>query len=368
MSRFARQTILPEIGEKAQQKLSGARVLVVGAGGLGCPVLLHLAAAGVGTLGIVDGDSIAESNLNRQTLFGQQHIGKPKAAAAAKILKEKYPDISFEVYPDFLNTHNALEIISAFDVVVDGTDNFGTRYLVNDACVLLNKPLVMGAIYKYEGQLMIFNYGFPALNYRDVYPNPPGEHQIPNCAETGVLGVLPGIIGTLQASEVLKIITGLGTVKSEKILFFQLKNTSFYEVGIKPNPKARQSIPGTKEEFQHRDYNISCGVAAHISWEKALDYTFNSESSILLDIREMEEEPVCKKSYLQQMPMGKIKKNLSKLLAFEYIILVCASGQRSTHLAKELKQKFPEKNIFSVIGGILDPSSPLNLNENETKA
>ncbi|WP_339647228.1 HesA/MoeB/ThiF family protein [uncultured Salegentibacter sp.] len=366
MNRFSRQTILPDVGEEGQKKLSRARVLVIGAGGLGCPVLLHLAAAGVGTIGIVDGDVISESNLNRQTLFGHQHTGKPKASTAAEILKQKYPDLNFEVFSDFLNTNNALEIISSFDVIVDGTDNFGTRYLVNDACVLLNKPLVMGAIYKYEGQLMIFNFGNVALNYRDIYPDPPGENQIPNCAETGVLGVLPGIIGTLQASEVIKILSGVGKVLSEKILFFNLKNTSFYEVAIQPNPRGRENLPKSQKDFRNRNYNINCGIAEGINWEKALDWTRNMNNSILLDIREPGEKPFFEKEYLSKKPMGKIRNNPESLSAYENILLFCASGQRSSQLAKELKQQFPEKKIFSVEGGILDPASPLNSKEYDT--
>ncbi|PRX44832.1 HesA/MoeB/ThiF family protein [Salegentibacter salegens] len=366
MNRFSRQTILPDFGAEGQQKLSQARVLVVGAGGLGCPALLHLAAAGVGTIGIVDGDIISESNLNRQTLFGHQHIGRPKASTAAEILKEKYPDLKFEIFSDFLNTNNALEIISQFDLIVDGTDNFGTRYLVNDVCVLLEKPLVMGAIYKYEGQLMIFNYGPAALNYRDVYPNPPGENQIPNCAETGVLGVLPGIIGTLQASEVIKILSGVGKVLSEKILFFNLKNSSFYEVAIQPNLKGRKNLPDSEDDFRSRDYKINCGIAEHINWEKALDWTFNMNNSVLVDIRETGEKPLLKKDYLRNMPQGELRENPELLSAYENILLVCASGQRSAQLATELKQQFPEKKIFSVEGGILHPSSPLNSNKNDT--
>ncbi|MBZ9728379.1 HesA/MoeB/ThiF family protein [Salegentibacter sp. JZCK2] len=366
MNRFSRQTILPGFGIEGQQKLSDARVLVVGAGGLGCPALLHLAAAGVGTIGIVDGDTISESNLNRQTLFGHQHTGKPKSSTAAEILKEKYPDLSFEVFSDYLNTNNALEVISLFDVVVDGTDNFGTRYLINDACVLLKKPLVMGAIYQYEGQVMAFNFGQIALNYRDIYPNPPRRDQIPNCAETGVLGVLPGIIGTLQAAEVIKILSGVGKVLAEKILFFNLKNSSFYEVAIQANPSGRNNLPDSEEDFRSRDYNINCGLAESINWEKAMDWTLNMNDSLLVDIRETGEKPLLEKEFLTRIPMKKIKENAAALSAYENILLVCASGQRSRQLAHELKQQFPEKKIFSVEGGILHPSSPLNLNKNDT--
>jgi adenylyltransferase/sulfurtransferase len=224
----------------------------------------------------------------------------------------------------------------------------------------------MAAIYKYEGQLMIFNYGTVALNYRDIYPNPPEENQVPNCAETGVLGVLPGIIGTLQASEVIKILSEVGKVLSEKILFFNLKNSSFYEVGIQPNLEGRKNLPKTEKDFRKRNYNINCGIADSINWEKALDWTRNMDNSVLVDIRETGEKPFFEKEYLNKIPMGQIRDNPDSISTYENILLFCASGQRSAQLAKELKQQFPEKKIFSVEGGILNPASPLNSNEYDT--
>ena len=245
MSRFERQTILPDFGPEGQQKLLEAKVLVLGAGGLGCPALLHLCAAGVGTIGIVDGDALSESNLNRQTLFGHSHIGLPKAQTAAQLLREKYPDISYQVIPHFLSNTNTLDLLSGYDLVLDGTDNFPTRYMINDACSLMNIPLIMGAIYKYEGQVSVFNYGDNPVNYRDLYPEPPQSHEIPNCSETGVLGVLPGLIGTLQATEAIKLITGIGSVLSNKMLFYNLKTSGFYEVAI-PALKEEQIFPRTQ--------------------------------------------------------------------------------------------------------------------------
>lgn len=366
MNRFARQTILPDFGLEGQKKLAQARVLVVGAGGLGCPVLLHLAAAGVGTIGIADGDVISDSNLNRQTLFGHQHTGRSKASTAAGILKEKYPDIKFEVFPEFLSTYNAFKVITPYDIVVDGTDNFGTRYLVNDACTLLKKPLVMGAIYQYEGQITVFNFGPAAFNYRDLYPDPPKNHQIPNCAETGVLGVLPGIIGTLQASEVIKIISGLGKVLVGKILFYNMKSSAFYEVAIQQNPDGRKNLPVSEENFRDREYNISCGQPEDLNWEKALDW-LNMDRSLLIDIREPGEQPVLEKGYITRIPMEQLREEPEVLASLENIILFCRSGQRSRQLAAELKQQFPAKKIFSVEGGILHPSSPLNMKKDDTK-
>lgn len=359
MSRFERQHILPGFGREGQEKLSRAKVLVVGAGGLGCPALLHLSAAGMGTIGIADGDSISESNLNRQTLFGQNDIGKLKTETAADILKQKYPDIQFDIISDYLTPVNALEIIESYDLVLDGSDNFETRYMVNDACVLLKKPLIMGAIYQYEGQFAVFNYGKNPINYRDIYPVPPEAHEIPNCSETGVLGVLPGIIGTLQAAEAIKLLSGLGTVLTNKILFYNLKTCSFYEIEVNPNPTSGKNIPKDEEAFRKTDYNVTCGLAENISWQKALDWFRNLESSRLIDIREPNEEPVFNKSGIVQIPMAELAENSQQLESVEHIFLFCKSGQRSMKLAEQLKKTFPEKKIFSIEGGILHPSSPL---------
>jgi adenylyltransferase/sulfurtransferase len=358
MSRFERQQILPGFGREGQQKLSAAKVLVVGAGGLGCPALLYLAAAGVGTLGIADGDNVSESNLNRQTLFGKNDIGKPKAETAKKVLKDKYPDIDFEAIPNYLTSENALGILENFDLVLDGSDNFETRYMINDACVLLKTPLVMGAIYQYEGQLAVFNYGKNPVNYRDIYPDPPTENEIPNCSETGVLGVLPGIIGSLQAAEAIKIISGTGTVLSHKMLLYNLKTCAFYEVAISPNPNSSQAIPATEEAFKKRDYRISCGTAENIAWKKALDWLENTLNSKLIDIREPGEEPLVEIPKAEKIPMGIIEENPEQLQSVEHILLFCKSGQRSNRLANNLKKRFPEKKIFSVEGGVLAPDFP----------
>lgn len=359
MSRFDRQTILPGFGKEGQEKLTRARVLVIGAGGLGCPALLYLAAAGVGTIGIVDGDSISESNLNRQTLFGMGDVGKPKAETAAALLKEKYPDIKFEVFPEYLTTQNALKTINSFDLVLDGTDNFGTRYLVNDACFLQNKPLVMGAIYQFEGQVTVLNYGKEPVNYRDLYPEQPKSNEIPNCSETGVIGVLPGMIGTLQATEAIKVLTGLGEVISNKILYYNLKSGSFFEVEVSPNPAGPNNLPKSEEEFLQKDYEITCGTVQDISWEKALDWKKNMGNTRLVDIREPNEEPVFQHREIEKIPMGELMENPAQLKNTEQVLLFCRSGKRSRKLTEHLKKQFPEKKIFSVVGGILHPSSPL---------
>ncbi|HET8754030.1 MAG TPA: HesA/MoeB/ThiF family protein [Salinimicrobium sp.] len=366
MNRFERQKILPGFGTEGQQKLFDAKVLVIGAGGLGCPALLYLAAAGLGTIGIADGDNVSLSNLNRQTLFGQNDVGKPKAETAVKTLNNKYPDIDFQVIPHFLKSENALDILENYDLVLDGSDNFGTRYMINDACVLLGIPLVMGAIYQYEGQLAVFNFGKDPVNYRDIYPNPPKANEIPNCSETGVLGVLPGIIGSLQAAEAIKIISGVGEVLTKKMLFYNLKTSGFYEVGVEANPISQQNIPKTKEDFRGKDYNISCGMVENVSWEKALDWSKNLKDSKLIDIREPSEEPLFDVSEIEKIPMKDLKENPEQLKSIEHIMLFCKSGQRSKNLAEKLKKQFPEKEIFSVEGGILDPGSPIKRLKNDT--
>lgn len=360
MSRFNRQHILPDFGNSGQEKLRKAKILVVGAGGLGCPALLYLAAAGVGTIGIADGDSISESNLNRQTLFGHKDIGKPKAETAGEILKGKYPDINIQIIYDYLNSGNFPDIIEDYDLVLDGSDNFGTRYMINDACVLVGKPLIMGAIYKYEGQVTVFNYGNEPVNYRDLYPVTPSAKEIPNCTETGVLGVLPGIVGTLQAAEAIKVISGLGEVLTNKVLFYDLKSCVFYQVEIKPNPTSSKKIPAAWEAFKKTSYNITCGLAKSISWEKALDCSGNLKSSMLIDIREPNEEPVFHLKDVKKIPMLSLSQNPYQMDQVEHILLFCKSGQRCMKLAEQLKQIFPEKKIFSVEGGVLNPSSPLN--------
>ena len=219
MNRYNRHIILSEIGQIGQDKLTNAKVLVVGAGGLGCPILQYLAAAGIGTLGVIDFDVVDESNLQRQILFGTSSLKQNKAIAAKKRLEDLNDTITINAYPYQLDYQNALDLLIQYDIVVDGSDNFETRYLVNDACIITNKPLVFGAIYKFEGQLAVFNYE-NGPSYRCLFPNPPKKDSVPNCSEIGVLGVLPGIIGTMQANEVLKIILSIGNTLSGKLFCF----------------------------------------------------------------------------------------------------------------------------------------------------
>ena len=217
-NRYSRQIILPEVGDSGQQKLQNARVLVIGAGGLGCPVLQYLAAVGVGNIGIVDFDKVEVHNLHRQILYTENHVGQLKASTAKTILENLNPNINIQSFEEKLTLENAKDIITNFDLVVDGTDNFTTRYIINDTCVLLNKPLIYGSIFKFEGQVAVFNYN-NSKNLRNIFPEPPNPKDVPNCSLNGVLGTLPGIIGTLMAQETLKLILELPTLKNELLLF-----------------------------------------------------------------------------------------------------------------------------------------------------
>ena len=250
--RFSRHLILPEIGMEGQKRLKAASVLCVGTGGLGSPLLLYLAAAGVGRLGIVDFDVVDHSNLQRQVIHGSSWVGKPKIESAKHRIHEINPHCQVDLYETALTSENALEIIAGYDIVCDGTDNFPTRYLVNDACVLLDKPNVYGSIFRFEGQATVFNHeGGP--NYRDLFPEPPPPGMVPSCAEGGVVGVLPGIIGMIQATEAVKLITGIGTSLSGRLLLFDALKMSFRELKLRPHPER----PVIEELI---DYQEFCGV------------------------------------------------------------------------------------------------------------
>ncbi len=255
IARYSRHLILDELGIDGQRRLKGASVLCVGTGGLGSPLLLYLAAAGVGRIGIVDFDVVDASNLQRQVIHGVHHVGKLKLESARQRILELNPDCQVDLHPVAIRADNALDIIAPYDVVVDGTDNFPTRYLVNDACCILGKPNVYGSIYKFEGQASVFNYrGGP--NYRDLYPEPPPPGLVPSCAEGGVLGVLPGVIGCIQATETLKILLGIGTTLSGRLLLYDALSLRFRELKLSVDPHA----PPITELI---DYDQFCGVVDH---------------------------------------------------------------------------------------------------------
>ncbi len=357
--RYRRQTILTGFGHAGQQKLLAAKVLVVGAGGLGCPALQYLAAAGVGTIGIADHDYVSLHNLHRQVLYTVADTGLPKASCATAALQRLNPDITIRAYNEQVTVSNAFNLLQDYDIVLDGTDNFATRYLLNDACVLLNKPLVYGAVSKFEGQVAIFNCspvsGEPSVNYRDLFPQPPAAGEVANCAETGVLGVLPGIIGTLQASETIKLISGTGTSLINKLLTYNLLDNQVSVFELSAATGTRQLLPASQAAFEKMDYNWLCeqpGQSFEID-AAGFDALRIKENVLVVDVREPGEMPAVYEFAHMQVSPGDIENHLI-VTGSNTIILFCQSGRRSAAAAKRLAGKFGEsKKIFSLAKGIL---------------
>lgn len=356
--RYQRQLILKGFGIEAQEKLSGASVLVAGAGGLGCPALQYLAAAGVGTIGIVDDDVVAISNLHRQVLYNMQDIGRNKAVVAAEKLQQLNSDIHITPYNLRLKNENALAILGAYDIVIDGTDNFATRYLINDACVLLSKPFVYGAVSTFEGQVAVFNVNTKAergVHYRDLFPHPPAANQVLNCAEAGVLGVLPGVIGTMQANEAIKYITGIGTPLAGKLLTWNALDNSFYELHLTTSVAAHALIPKSRVEFLKMDYNWLCGAATTDVAEVDMD-TFNeligNTAVTIIDVREKDEQPAVDEFVHLKMPLTTIRTEQPAICS-DTIVVFCQSGKRSLQAAAILNEHFHHtKKIYSLKNGI----------------
>ncbi len=363
ISRYSRHLLLPEIGTIGQGKLKNAKVLVIGAGGLGCPVLLYLTAAGVGKIGIVDFDTVDESNLQRQILYAVEDIGKYKAIVAADKLFKQNPFVKFTVYNLQVNNQNALDIIKNFDIIIDGTDNFATRYLINDACVLLNKPLIYGAVYRFEGQVSVFNFkdrkGINGPTYRCVFPEPPSPESAPNCSEIGVLGVLPGIIGTMQANEAIKLITGIGEPLSGKLLLLNALTMSFTTIDVSYNKESIKNTPANVEEFLKMDYNYFCGSHKHtdgikdITAKELISLLDKKEKLQLLDVREPGELPVVTELEDLQIPLGDIKEQTNKISRDKKVIVFCRSGARSKQAITLLQNDFGFNNLYNLEGGVI---------------
>ncbi|MEO6833569.1 MAG: HesA/MoeB/ThiF family protein [Chitinophagaceae bacterium] len=357
--RYQRQILLPAFGIAAQEKLFQAKVLMIGAGGLGCPALQYLAAAGVGTIGIIDFDVVELSNLQRQTLFNPEDIGKNKARRAADRLRIFNPEIQIRVFTEKLDQKNALEIIDYYDIIIDGTDNFATRYMVNDACVILNKPLVYGAVLGFEGQVGVFNLEDSnsgiRVNYRDLFPNPPEPEYAPSCNEAGVLGVLPGIIGTMQASEAIKIITGIGKPLCNTILSYNALNNLFYEFLVSPAIESDGSIPKEEEAFKDFNYEWFCGAAHDIPEIELEEFdTLRKQESIsIIDVRELEELPIINQFSVIKIPLSTFEDELKNILTNRKIVLICQTGKRSLKAARLLQTVYPKCIILSLSGGIL---------------
>jgi molybdopterin/thiamine biosynthesis adenylyltransferase/rhodanese-related sulfurtransferase len=361
LARYNRHIIIPEFGLEAQQKLKAAKVVVVGSGGLGSPVLLYLAAAGIGTIGIVDFDVVDDSNLQRQVLFGVESVGKSKVEAAKRRLEALNPHINIVLYNTQLTSQNALDIIKDYDVVADGTDNFPTRYLVNDAAVLLGKTNVYASIFQFEGQVSVFNYrnskGELGPNYRDLYPTPPPPGLVPSCAEGGVLGVLPGIIGSLQALEVIKVITGAGEPLSGRFYIFDALNFESRTFNIsrrKDNP-----INGENPSITALiDYEQFCGVKAvekvikEITPEELYNWQVKGEKYQLIDVREQHEYDLVNIG-AELIPLATVADNASRISRDTKVVVHCKMGGRSAKAIRELEEKFGFTNLYNLKGGIL---------------
>jgi molybdopterin/thiamine biosynthesis adenylyltransferase/rhodanese-related sulfurtransferase len=362
LGRYNRHIIIPGFGIASQQKLKEAKVLVIGSGGLGSPALLYLTAAGVGTIGIVDFDLVDDSNLQRQVLFDVREIGQPKVEAARKRLEALNPHVQIKIYNAHLNSENALDILRDYDVIADGTDNFPTRYLVNDACVLLDKPNVYASIFQFEGQVSVFNLrlkdGRRGPNYRDLYPSPPPPGLVPSCAEGGVLGVLPGIIGSMQALEVIKIITGLGEPLSGRLFLFDA--LQFETRTFRVSPRADNPISGSHPEIKALvDYEQFCGMKAveekpikELSARELYDLQVRGEKFQLIDVREPHEYQIVQIGG-ELIPVGTITEHADQIRRDRKVILHCKSGARSARAIRELESKFGFENLYNLTGGIL---------------
>lgn len=351
--RYSRHVLLDKVGEQGQEKLKAAKVLIIGAGGLSCPVLQYLTAAGVGTIGIIDFDKVDETNLQRQVLFSIHDIGINKALAAKNRLEQLNQFVQFNIYQEKLTTNNALELFNQYDIIVDGTDNFSTRYLVNDACVKTNKPLVYGAIYKFEGQVSVFNYN-NGPSYRCLFPEAPKAGSIPNCSEIGVIGVLPGLIGTQQANEVIKIILEIGAPLSGKLLMYDALQANQFTVEIQRNEeqiKIAQQI-----DFSSYDYDYFCGIKTNENMKEIsaqdLREVLQKEEIQVIDVREVHEMPKVEALNAVNIPLQTIPNNMDKIAKDKKVVVCCQHGVRSMHAIDFLEQNGFD-NLINLTGGIV---------------
>jgi adenylyltransferase/sulfurtransferase len=371
--RYSRHLIMPEVGMEGQLKLKQAKVLCIGAGGLGSPLALYLGAAGVGKIGIVDFDVVDFTNLQRQIIHGTADVGRTKLDSARDTLLEINPNIEVEAFPTRLSSENALDIFREFDIVADGTDNFPTRYLVNDACVLLGKPNVYGSIFRFEGQASVF-YAEQGPCYRCLYPEPPPPGLVPSCAEGGVLGVLPGIVGCIQAMETIKLILGRGEPLIGRLLLFDALGMKFRELKLHKNPDC--PICGTHRTItQLIDYEQFCGIRGEeetpvqrtgipettpVELKKMMD---EHKPFVLVDVREPHEYQICRIPGSILIPLGDVPKRMNELDSADEIVVHCKSGMRSAK-AVDLLMKSGFRKIHNLKGGILawsdqvDPSVP----------
>jgi sulfur-carrier protein adenylyltransferase/sulfurtransferase len=360
-ARYSRHLSLPGFGIEGQEKLKAARVLVVGAGGLGCPLLQYLAAAGIGTIGIIDHDIVSLSNLQRQVLFSVQDIGKQKAEVAREKLHDLNPIVIINAYPQKLDAGNALSLFAQYDVIADCSDNFPTRYLINDAAVLSGKPYVYGSVFRFEGHAAVFNQeiedGNRSANYRDLYPQPPLPGEVPNCEQAGVLGVLTGIIGTTQALMIIKLLVGMESTGQNNYIMFDALTMELKT--IKFHPRSDNPLTGENRSIHSlQDYEIFCGLKPatgnfikQISGRELLRLRESNTEFQLIDVREPQE-------YQQfniggtLIPLSTITDNISLIRTDIPVILHCHSGQRSMEAIERLQSKYTFSNLMNLTGGI----------------
>ncbi len=356
--RYSRHLLLPEVGVEGQQRLKAARVLLIGAGGLGSPAALYLAAAGIGTLGVVEFDRVDTTNLQRQIAHGTSTVGEPKLQSLTDRLRDLNPFVVVEPYPVRLTSDNALEIVRSFDVVIDGSDNFPTRYLVNDACVLLGKPLVYGAIFRFEGQVSVFDASRGPC-YRCLYADPPPPGLVPSCADGGVLGVLPGVIGSLQALEAIKLILRVGESLVGRLVLFDALRLRFRELNLIRDPDC--PVCGTHPTIRELlDYEAFCGVGGEtsapaagleISVEALYARRAAGDSMVLLDVREPHEWEIAHIDGAELLPLRQLPARLRELDAHTEIVAYCHRGVRSLQ-ALELLRSAGFGKVRSLTGGI----------------
>ncbi len=371
IARYSRHLILPEVGLEGQRKLKAARVLMIGTGGLGSPLGLYLAAAGIGTLGLVDFDVVDESNLQRQIIHGTKDVGRPKIASAKDRLNDINPNVKIETFEMMLTSENALELFNDYDVIVDGTDNFQTRYLVNDASVLTGKPNVYGSIFRFEGQASVF-WAEKGACYRCLYPEPPPPGLVPSCAEGGVLGVLPGIVGTIQANEVIKVILGAEGILLNRLLLFDAWKMRFRELKLRKNPACPicGDNPLIKELI---DYEAFCGLNQPIAETAAIeeitaaelsDLIKNNREVQIIDVREPHEYEIAKIPNTKLIPLGEVVNRANEIDSSRTAIIHCKAGGRSAKAIEVLKNAGFSGRLINLKGGItawsndVDPNVP----------
>ncbi len=361
LERYNRHLIIPGFGEQAQAALKSAKVLVTGCGGLGSPLLLYLAAAGVGTIGLVDFDRVDSSNLQRQVLFSVEDVGQPKVMAAKRRLEALNPFIKIVPYPLLLDAQNILEVIAGYDVIADGTDNFPTRFLINDAAFLAGKPLVYGSVFQFEGQVSVFNTtdaeGVRGPNYRDIYPAPPPAGVLQNCAEGGVLGVLPGIIGSMQALEVIKLITGLGDTLGGKLYLFDALSMEGRKFTIKKN-ELNPLHAGLANLQALNDYDDSCRMKQlprslkEITVKDFAHLQASDEPYQLVDVRERAEYEALNIGGAL-MPLSELAAHVHEIESGKKVIVHCRSGVRSAQAIRLLEDEYGLTNLYNLQGGIV---------------